>query len=262
MSFDDIEEYKYVIGQDPGETTGVAALRYTDSTVPELIYLTQIPNGHEGYLDWFEGSIVSDDLDYVSECWVEHNVRGANREPIRIEGVQYALWRDDITYQEPKMKQLISDNFLKDQNCWTPGMPHQMDGLRHALIFLRNNNHQPTLELLAGMRPDETIAQPGEAGEKSIDGGEGGEAAAEALEAMQEMGAQLSPLQEAMQELMRGALSDEEPNGSGEGDGKDPGYGVDTSTPEGDRKRREIGGTFAGWEPEEDEAVSLFDEKL
>lgn len=273
-----MSEYKYVLGLDPGGTTGVAMLRYTDDTLPELIYLHQIENGHRGYWGWFAGARPSEDLAIASEKWVEHNKKGVDREPLVIEGIQYTLWQDDITYQEPKMKSLIPDSFLKEQNLWTPGRRHQMDALIHALVYLRNEvEHQPTLEALAGRRDEEKIAEEGEAENAQIDSQDGQmggmdpediEAVKEFMKAVQEAAEAASEDSEELAEAVDGleaAIGDEygdgEPTGSGPQGGYQD-YEDDGSIPEGKRKRRERNGAFAGFDPSDGDEEILFDGKI
>lgn len=166
---DVIDDHKYILGLDPGGTTGVAMIRYTDDELPELIYLHQITAGMPGYFSWFTGTRVGwgTNVTAVSEQWVEHDKKGVDRTPIHIEGVQYAQWGDDMVYQTPDTKQLIPDSFLKEQNLWTPNRRHQMDALIHALAYLRNLGHKPLIEALTN-RTEQTIAQPGEVEAKEL----------------------------------------------------------------------------------------------
>ena len=227
----EIEEidYQYVLGQDPGGTTGIALLRYTENTAPELVYLHQIPDGREGFFYFFIGSNVGEgtNITSVSEKWeTREGVYGANLEPVYIEGVQYAIWVDQTHYQSPKVKPVIGDEFLKNNNLWTEGKRHQMDALLHALYYLRSIGHRPTLEALSGElgRP---LAQPGEADEKTLPqpGGSGegepsegdgeGQGFAEAFENF------LKDLQEAAEEASKSNIGGAEEGGDGDpvGDG-------------------------------------------
>lgn len=174
------DPFMYILGLDPGGTTGVAMLRIdtTDDKInPELVYLHQIADGRYGFKDWFLGSKVNPKLIIVSEKWKERNVKGANREPQYIEGSMHMLWDDDnIVYQYPDQKELIPDEWLKENNLWTPDKRHQMDALKHAFAYLRNEEHSATLESLSNMgEPDdgegnkpEPMAQPGDAERATI----------------------------------------------------------------------------------------------
>lgn len=263
---EEVDPYSYVVGMDPGGTTGIAVLRFTEDTYPELIYLTQLPFGHEGFYEWFVGTRKSANTYIASEVWEEHNVKGADREPLYVQGVQYGFWQRDLAYQSPKMKSLVTDEFLKENNLWTPGRPHQMDALRHAIIFLRNELEQEkTIESLAGKNlPEHPWAEPGEAEEKTIpqpgdgDGegepGEGdGEGWESAEEAFKRVAEGMSRAEAAVQKMTGQFQStDEEPNGGGHADYTDAEFDIpDRPDIEGTRKERTRDGVFMGYETED-----------
>lgn len=277
-----VEPVKYVLGMDPGGTTGVAMLRYTDSTPPELIYLHQITDGHRGFWDFFGGARTNEFLTQVSEKWKEGGVKGANHTPLIIEGVQYAIWGDDIEYQGAELKSLVPDEWLREQNLWTPGKRHQMDALIHALVYLRNSGHKPTIEALSN-RAEKPLAEEGEAKSKELADGdtETGEMspdeAADMAEMMEALAQALKEAGEAAAEAAE-AEADGEPAqgaqaGAGAGDpaGSDPdgGHYIDSNSlripePEvkGTRNKRTRNGVFAGYDPVEDDGEVLFDGKL
>jgi hypothetical protein len=272
-----VDPYSYVLGLDPGGTTGVALLRYTENTLPQLVYLHQIPDGLQGFHDFFEVSYPDRNVTIVSEKWKERNIKGADRTPVYIEGYQFGLWyvpikrgeagekNGVVVYQYPEVKELVTDEFLKSQNLWTPGKPHQMDALRHAIAYLRNNRHRPTQKSMSGEpqdneNPDQLIADPGEAESKEL--GEGD--AKDAAEAMEQAGEAAREAAEAMSALAE-ALSEGDP-AEAEGQGEPNGSGGNGGQGEGridpdisqKRKRRERNGVFAGFDPDGEESV-LYD---
>lgn len=245
-------DYKYVIGQDPGQTTGVAVLRYTDNTAPELIYLHQIPDGREGFFYFFIGTEVGEGTDFVSvsEKWeTREGVHGADLEPVRIEGVQDAIWIFQTVYQSPTVKKMIGDEFLKQQNLWTEGKRHQMDALLHALYYLRSIGHKPTLEKLSGEDP-EPIAQPGEAEEKTLPQpggsgdpsgeGEGGGDFGDFESAMKAIAEAGRAVQEAMKAL-----------GGGGGGGLGPEADVVDYSHGPEKPKKTLNGAFIGFDEDE-----------
>lgn len=253
-------EYKYIVSMDPGGTTGIACIRYTDETLPELIYLHQIEDGRVGFFDWFQGSDPTSDVTIVSEMWDEHNVKGANREPQYIEGVQYAIWQDEIVYQTPDMKSLIGDDFLREENLWVENYRHAMDALIHGLVYLRNNDHTPTIKALSSPveSQPETIAEPGDAKrlvltEEQVEEhlravrGEDGEGDSGEGEGDGEPGdGEADGEGEGAGKSEGDSTDDTDPNGSGgNGGGGDDWKDVE---PTGTRKRRERNGVFAGYE--------------
>jgi hypothetical protein len=279
-------EYKYVLGLDPGGTTGVAMLRYTDESQPELIYLHQIENGGRGFKDWFNGSELDGDVDVASEVWEEHNVKGADRTPLFIQGIMFAIWDEpeNLHYQSPKLKSLVPDEWLKEQNLWTTGRRHQMDALIHALVFLRNNGHRPTQKSLTGLSKKK-LANEGEAESKEVDEGEDAQPSEDMSEGLKKLAEAFKEIAEASKKTAEAV--EEFADEGGEGDSAEGGGGQPTGVadedgeatgdfagnferegdvpaewhnPEikGERKRKERNGVFAGFETEDDEGTVLF----
>ena len=261
---DDELEYQYIVGQDPGGTTGVAVLRYTEHTKPELVYLHQIPDGREGFFYFFVGSDVGEGTIFtsVSEKWeTREGIHSANLEPVYIEGVQYAIWVDQTVYQSPSVKKMVGDEFLKVNNLWTEGKRHQMDALLHAIYYLRSIGHEPTLKALAGElgeplaeegeADEKTLPQPGGSGSEEGESGEGGEPGSGQgfEEAMAEFRKQANKAAKAVAEAQK-ALEDGEQAGSG-GRGIAGGYEDDGATPEA-KPKRNLNGAFMGFEDDDE----------
>lgn len=262
------DDWNYVLGMDPGGTTGIALLRYKEDVLPELVYLHQIEGGMEGFYDYFVGSHIGSNLVVASEVWVEHQKKGVDRTPMYIQGVQYGFWHGEgVVYQEPAQKSLVPDEYLKENNLWTPGKRHQMDALIHALVYLRNNDHKPTMQSLAG-DSDEKIAEEGEAESKTLSEGEGepgeGEGQGEGEEGEGEPGEPQGesdkegsqPASGGFMKLMK-QLEEESKNGKPTNAHVDDVKLVETEVGEdgygevevkGKRKRRERNGVFAGFE--------------
>lgn len=262
----------YVIGMDPGGTTGLAILRIDTEdkkALPELVFLDQIPEGHYGFYDYFERFYINPENSVVaSEVWVEHHKKGVDRTPFKIEGVMHALWDDrNVTWQTPAQKVRVSDEFLIENNLWTPGMPHQMDALRHAIIWLLDQEHEGT-----------TSAVGDEDGESEEGDGEGGGGKGKPMaepgdtDRAQGDGTPLdedarAELAEMAREMAAKRLEENEKNGGGGGAEGDPekGDGYGTVDPKGKRKTRESqDGAFMGFVSAEDnegmEEVSLLDD--
>lgn len=240
------DKHFYVIGLDPGKTTGVAILRIdTEDTkaLPELVYLDQVTEGHEGFTSYFEPFYLGENAVVVSEKWVERYVKGADHEPCYIEGVEHVLWgKNNIVWQTPDMKSLVSDDWLREQNLWTEGKRHQMDALIHAIVFLRNDGHEGTVGALGG-EGDGTMAEPGDAEAASGDGSNPSDGIARGL----------AQLARELEEYGRG-------NGDQSEEATGPGYEI--VEPKGTRKERELGGAFMGFVSAEEgsEGVSLLDD--
>lgn len=161
---EEYDPHTYILGLDPGQTTGIAIVRIDprdQKKLPELVFLDQVEGGRYGFKEYFKPYYLSDNVILVSEKWKERNVKGADREPQYIEGSMHMLWDDEnINYQYPEVKSLVPDEWLAEQNLWTPGKRHQMDALIHVIAFLRNQEHEGTMQALGG---NGTIAEEGEA---------------------------------------------------------------------------------------------------
>lgn len=235
-----VDPYAYVMGLDPGGTTGVAMLRLNmddENPKPELVYLHQIENGLEGFIDWFKGAVPGANTQFVSEKWKERNIKGADRTPQYIEGAMHWAWGDHTVWQYPDQKELIPDQWLKDNNLWTEGKRHQMDALKHAFAYLRNSGNSATVESLSGEGSGEPMAQPGEAENAQLDA---------------ETGSAQEANDGAVAEAMRGLGFDN----SGHEGREHPEVKI-----EGERKRRTINGSFVGYYPDDfEEGEVLFED--
>lgn len=139
----------YGYGLDPGKTTGVA-LGYWDDTTPLTIKRTwQIPNGLDGFLEWaadFDEDVAGDV--FVCEDFIlRPGVPNADITPAFIIGAVKALGLNPVM-QAPSLKSLVSDNVLRRAGLWEPGKRHSNDARIHLAVYLRNQGHAPTLNLL------------------------------------------------------------------------------------------------------------------
>lgn len=255
------DPYLYVLGLDPGGTTGVAMLRINtedEKPKPELVYLHQIENGLQGFIDWFHGSTPSANTQIVSEKWKERNVKGANRTPQYIEGAMHWAWGDHTVWQYPDQKELVPDSWLKDNNLWTEGKRHQMDALKHAFAYLRNNGNSATVESLSGRGESQPFAEPGEAKAAEIQSQDGEQASydrvfQEVIESYEKLGEASKKASERLEEL------NEILGGQGQGD-HDYAESVEVEV-RGTRSKRELNGAFTGYEPEGfDTGTTLFED--
>lgn len=137
-----------ILSLDPGGTTGVAYGQYSGDSPYELIWHKQIGGGLKGFLD-FEWDTMADlniDLIVCENFTLREGVYGVDLSPVYIIGALEALYPlTDIMYQAPAIKPLCDDTRLKKMGLYTPGRGHAMDAVRHAIIYLRNTKHIPTL---------------------------------------------------------------------------------------------------------------------
>jgi hypothetical protein len=239
------DKHFYIIGLDPGVTTGVAILRIDTEdkkAVPELIFLDQVPDAQYGFYDYFARFYVNPlNTVVASEWWVEHNKRGADRTPIRVEGVIHALWDDRNVAKQPASEKVrVTDEFLKESGLWTPGKPHQMDALRHAIIWLLDQQHEGMAGAMSG------DGEPMEGDGEGVQG-DGTPLSEEAKQELAELARQM--LEE------RGNPTEIAEDGEPQGDGGDMTVALGkTKDPEGKRKQRELNDAFIGFQSAEAEA--------
>lgn len=252
--YDVIEEqdqHFYVIGMDPGGTTGLAILRI-DTTdpkkYPELIFLDQIPNSQYGFYEYFERFYLNPMNTVVaSEVWIEHNVKGADRTPIRIEGVMHALWDDrNITWQGADQKQRVTDEWLVENNLWTPGRRHQMDALKHAIVWLLDQSHAGTASAVGGDPDNADGDGDGQGGGQPMNGDND----------PSDVQGNGQPLDESarqeLAELARKHAAEKEAEAETSG-GKGEEAEGKTEDPKEARRKRELDGAFIGFESKEAE---------
>jgi hypothetical protein len=74
-------------------------------------------------------------------------IHGVDITPAYVIGALEALEnpRSKIHFQPPSSKPLCDDDALKNLGVYTRGYPHSNDATRHAIIYLRNVRHLPTL---------------------------------------------------------------------------------------------------------------------
>lgn len=233
------DKHFYVIGLDPGGTTGLAILSIDTEdkkAVPQLIFLDEIPDAQYGFYDYFHNFYINPMNTVVaSEVWIEHNKKGADRTPIRIEGVMHALWDDrNVTWQGADQKSRVTDEQLKEWGLWVEGKRHEMDALKHAIIWLLDQQHEGAAGAVSG--EGEPMEGDGEAVE-----GDGSGLSEEARAELAELARQMAEKHNAEQEANGGG-------GMGEAfEGKE-------EDPKGKRRERELDGAFMGFESAEAEA--------
>lgn len=139
-----------ILSLDPGGTTGYAIFDVAGDYEPaELVKRGQIPNGLNGFLDFHWDYLEDIEFDVIicESFKLREGLHGVDLTPTYIIGALEALYpTTKITYQEPKLKPLCDDTRLKKMGLHVPGKQHANDAVRHAMIFLRNKKHMPTLE--------------------------------------------------------------------------------------------------------------------
>ena len=138
-----------ILSLDPGGTTGYAVFDVVENEFPELLKRGQIVGGLKGFIDFVDDVIDNMLIDLVvcESFTLREGIYGADLSPVSIIGALEGMYGKviPIVYQEPKLKPLCDDARLKKMGLHIPGKPHANDAVRHAVIYLRNNKHMPTL---------------------------------------------------------------------------------------------------------------------
>jgi hypothetical protein len=146
-----------VLCLDPGGTTGVSVLKYSEDAEPQVLFIKQVEEGLAGFIKFYkEYSLKLGWDEIVCESFtLRTGVKFPDLTPVYIIGALEALVRDDIliTYQNPSSKPMCGDNVLKRIGMHIPGMGHVNDSTRHGIIYLRNKKHMPTM-LMAWPKED------------------------------------------------------------------------------------------------------------
>jgi len=139
---------KSILAFDPGGTTGWAFIGYEPDTEPVVFESGQIPDGHKGFIDWWNRKVqYLPETQIVCESFtLREGVRGVNLEPCYVIGALEALHGDSIVYQSPMYKSFCDNDALKALGFYIPGQQHARDAFRHAVAYLRTQEkHIPTL---------------------------------------------------------------------------------------------------------------------
>lgn len=140
-----------ILSLDPGGTTGIAIFDYTEDTEPVMVMNAQVGGSLEGFILWYIENKPTYKWDMIvcEDFTLRLNVKFPDLSPVYIIGALTALeWGTmQIVYQQPSMKSLCDDTRLKKMGLYTPAFGHANDAVRHAIIYLRNKKHMPTLKL-------------------------------------------------------------------------------------------------------------------
>jgi hypothetical protein len=137
-----------ILSLDPGGTTGYMIATVSPDSELNIERSGQIKNSLNGFLDFHWDVLEDEDINLVvcESFTLREGIYGADLSPVYIIGALEALYPAiEIVYQEPKLKPLCDDDRLKKLGLHEPGKQHRNDAVRHAIIYLRNNKHIPTL---------------------------------------------------------------------------------------------------------------------
>jgi hypothetical protein len=136
---------------DPGGTTGISILSYSDNTEPELIFHVQVENDLQGFIHFYKTMkpLYNWDRIVCESFTLRIGVKFPDLSPVYIIGALEAMVdnTDKIVYQSPTSKPLCNDTVLKRIGMHQKGKGHVNDSTRHGIIYLRNQKHLPTIKM-------------------------------------------------------------------------------------------------------------------
>lgn len=143
----------YIIALDPGKTTGVAFLDYSEITSPTLVdHGSKSPENLTHTLDDYISRVGTDNALIVVERFVlREGMYGVDTSPIEVIG-RIKEWSKDrphpFVWQLPSEKELATNEVLRRMGLWLKGKDqrHVMDAVRHAVVYLVKQKHMPTLK--------------------------------------------------------------------------------------------------------------------
>lgn len=175
----------YLLGIDPGMSTGIVLGEYTNETLFEVIEKWQVERGIHGWLAWKDSHIGGTgriwrwpngenddgifyrDVIKICEKFVPRPMARSFKldevEPIRIEGSVQDTFRS-VVWQRPPMMVLAegdtpserfraSNDVLRRLGLWSTGSQvgckdanDVNSAMKHIVAYLRSQDHQPTLE--------------------------------------------------------------------------------------------------------------------
>src|SRR5690606_7974447 len=168
----------YLLSIDPGVSTGVALLSYTDETVPGVVRAWQFRGGAEGLHDWIQSNLWELELLYdgpFTSIAEKFNPRGSGQgfsytasslEPLRCEGVLVAHGLPDVYVQPPQQylaggknkaeKKRRQHAALRDLGYYvtgktldSPDADDARSAISHGLAYLARNGHKATYEMIS-----------------------------------------------------------------------------------------------------------------
>ena len=144
---------KRLLSIDPGGKggdTGIVLLRYYDNEPPELVNSWAVGGGLEGFRDWylnewhglrFAGTVIVEQFVHFKAIQIETT-------PILIEGAVRFLWPNAVLSPASGKNTAVPDEAMKRLGLYIAGDHHRdrNEACRHALRWLKNQKHVPTLK--------------------------------------------------------------------------------------------------------------------
>lgn len=154
----------YVLGIDPGGTTGIVLLEMPYDAPAQVKFLGEVPEGLDGFLNWWDDSLRGYEHDQVvcESFELDGRTPKPDLTPKEIIGALKVLCRPPrhkettrrLVFQtNTQGKHLMTNEVLKRAGYYPKRGEvkggHSTDALRHALTYVvKTLKHKPTIELL------------------------------------------------------------------------------------------------------------------
>lgn len=147
---------KWVLSIDPGGKggdTGIVLLGYTPETRPVLVDSWAVKDelrGFRDWYDWFIGEAYGPEYAHtvIVERFVHFKAVQIETTPILIEGAVRFIWPNAVLSPASGKNTAVPDEAMKRLGLYIAGDHHRdrNEACRHALRWLKNQKHVPTLK--------------------------------------------------------------------------------------------------------------------
>ena len=140
-----------ILSIDPGSPqghTGIVLVGYTPDTRPYVARSFAVAGGFRGFCEWLDGGLYDTPDTVIVEQFVHFKAVQLETTPILIEGVVRFKWRDAILSPVSGKNTAMPDEVMRKLGFVKQSGDHHNDrweALRHALRWLKNQKHIPTL---------------------------------------------------------------------------------------------------------------------
>lgn len=138
---------------DPRGHTGIVLLSYDQDTPATLVDSWAIPGGVPAFTAWYNvntkyGLAGHPRTVWVVEHFVDRQIAGADRSAMLVEGAIRFVRPDVVLSPASGYKTAVPDSVLRRLGLWFTGDHHadRNSAARHAIRYLKNQKHIPTLK--------------------------------------------------------------------------------------------------------------------
>lgn len=146
----------YILGIDPGGTTGIVECKMTNSEPVTVLNAYETSDMFEvgrKLRQWYEARALHGQAQLIiCEAWVDHATEHATNANAACQPIGMIRWLAEhefdvpLRMQLPQARDAVTEQVLKDSGYWLKGGGgHKRQALRHVLACAVNMQHMPTL---------------------------------------------------------------------------------------------------------------------